>query len=96
MSEFTFELKDKQALTIRLTLTLEPGFELTEHMKSEAENYVRELFHDLEGLAVEVVTQHGYSCEKCDGHGSIDYPNISGYDYSERCQACNGKGVIGE
>lgn len=35
-------------------------------------------------------------CKKCDGQGSIDYPNISGHDYSETCKTCNGKGVFAD
>lgn len=35
-------------------------------------------------------------CHKCGGDGQIEHPNISGHDYSERCQTCAGKGELYE
>jgi len=34
------------------------------------------------------------TCTHCEGSGEIEYPNISGHDYSESCKKCGGSGYV--
>ncbi len=39
-------------------------------------------------------SEHNAACPDCGGSGRLDFPNISGHDYSGVCSLCRGRGVF--
>lgn len=43
-----------------------------------------------------ITTEQLPCCKHCEGWGEIEFPNISGHDYSEACSQCKGTGVTAD
>lgn len=96
MAYFAYQLKDEKDFSVEVKIDLPPEIALTELMKFKTVIYARALSDGLDSLIIEQVANTSSVCKECQGYGFIDYPNISGHDYSEPCKACAGTGVLHE